>query len=135
MAFLFAYEAYTSDPSTDAIAEAKQELERPQCGLAMSDEDVSYSEMRKVAIVYIGVFVAEWADRTQVVMIALHASQPLWPVIFGSLCAFALMCVFAVILGSFISSLRINKRLLNAMIAFAFVLFTIWTLVQGVYAL
>jgi len=44
---------------------------------------------------FMGVFIAEWGDRTQIAMIGQHASQPLIPVCIGSLIAFFLLTVSA----------------------------------------
>jgi putative Ca2+/H+ antiporter (TMEM165/GDT1 family) len=80
---------------------------------------------------------AEWGDRTQFVMISLHASQPLWPVIFGSALSFALLCSSAVLCAMAIEKSLVNfkltKRTLNLIVAVAFVCFAFISLHDAIH--
>jgi hypothetical protein len=85
------------------------------------------------------IFMAEWGDHTQFVMISLHASQPLWPVVIGSALAFLILCTSAVLCAWFIEAsvveMKLSKKTLNCIVAVAFVAFAIVSLIDGLHAM
>lgn len=147
---MYAYDAYTANADDDMVEEAKAEVdeelkveevgttEQSSPGGTVRTVPKTSSlmrEMRGAFTIFLAVFVAEWADRTQVVMVALQASLPHVPVILGSLVAFLLLCLSAVILAAFVAALRISKRYVNIAIASSFVIFTGLSFYDGLAAL
>lgn len=95
--------------------------------------------LREAGAMFGIIFMAEWGDRTQFVMISLHASQPLWPVVIGSALAFLILCTSAVLCAWFIEAsvveMKLSKKTLNCIVAVAFVAFAIVSLIDGLHAM
>ena len=95
--------------------------------------------LREAGAMFGIIFMAEWGDRTQFVMISLHASQPLWPVVIGSALAFLILCTSAVLCAWFIEAsvveMKLSKKTLNCIVAVAFVAFAIVSLIDGIHAM
>ena len=92
-------------------------------------------EVRGAFTIFTAVFVAEWADRTQIVMITYAASQPLSAVFLGSLLAFLVHCASAVLLAQVVSAMKISKRWTNVAIAVSFFIFSCMSIADGCTAL
>lgn len=74
-------------------------------------------------------FIAEWGDRTQIAMIGQHASQPLIPVCVGSLLAFFLLTVSAVMVGMCMDGMKLSEKkvhLVSSMSFFVFAALALW---------
>jgi putative Ca2+/H+ antiporter (TMEM165/GDT1 family) len=84
---------------------------------------------------FIGVFLAEWGDRTQIAMIGQHASQPLIPVFAGSVIAFFLLTLSAVALASVVGKLKLSERTVHGVGALCFALFALLALKDSIAAL
>ena len=139
LALWYAYDACMASKDADVVAEGKEETQQA-LGDRAAQEVASgasgfWHAVGGAGAIFLAVFVAEWADRTQFVMIALHASQPLWPVVFASLCAFLLLCATAVLTAKLITMLQISKRWLNVGIALSFVVFAALSIVDGCEAI
>ena len=87
------------------------------------------------ATVFFVVFLAEWGDRTQIVMIGLHASHPLSPIVVGSLLAFLLLSISAVAMAAYLATKRLNARVVRAVIAVSFFVFAGISLNDGLQSL
>ena len=85
--------------------------------------------------VFLVVFLAEWGDRTQIVMVGLHAAHPVSPIVVGSLLAFLLLSTSAVLLSAYLSTKRLNARAVRAVIAVSFFVFAGISLNDGLQAL
>merc|ERR1740129_1501833 len=95
------------------------------------------SQTLKVALTksFVGVFIAEWGDRTQIAMIGQHASQPLVPVFAGSAVAFFLLTLSAVGLASVASRMKLSERLVHGLGAASFAIFSVLALKDSIAAL
>lgn len=80
---------------------------------------------------FVVIFLAEWGDRTQVAMIALTASLPLIPVVFGGLAAKFLLTASAVIVPAAFNKQKYTDRFANGITALAFATFTALALISG----
>merc|ERR1719330_1578221 len=77
---------------------------------------LSVLQGRELAVLgksFMGVFIAEWGDRTQIAMIGQHASQPLVPVFLGSVLAFFFLTLSAVGAATLLSGQKIRERTKN----------------------
>jgi len=136
-AAFYAYESYTAEEDEDVMDEYGE-------GYVESVKKAGGESYLKSclpawaaagALTFFAVFLAEWGDRTQLVMVALHASQPLWAVVFASLLAFLLLCASAVLLASAVAMLKLKKRTINGLVAVSFVIFTALAVYDGVRAM
>jgi putative Ca2+/H+ antiporter (TMEM165/GDT1 family) len=139
---------HRSSPSADALLQAcggkPAVTEGPTTYGATEAERVPASDSRGgprggsegvvLAKAFGAVFVAEWGDRTQFVMVGQHASQPLVPTFLGCSAAFFLASLSAVALGSLLASYRIKERFIHAVTAVVFLLFAILTFQDGLTA-
>lgn len=103
----------------------------------VADEDAARTSDCRVAYTksFIGVFIAEWGDRTQIAMIGQHASQPLIPVFIGSAIAFFLLTLSAVGLASVANKLKLSERTVHGLGALSFGLFAVLALKDSLDAL
>ena len=85
--------------------------------------------------VFFVVFLAEWGDRTQIVMIGLHAAHPVSPIVVGSLLAFLLLSISAVAMAAYLAAKRLNARAVRAVIAVSFFVFAGISLNDGLQSL
>ena len=69
---------------------------------------------------FMAMFIAEWGDRTQIAMIGQHASQPLIPVCLGSLLAFFLLTVSAVIVGMCLDGMKLSEKMVHLVSSLSF---------------
>lgn len=128
-AILYAYESYAADPTADVLSEGKAE--------GADDEVKMYCkqcppEITIAIAAFVAVFIAEWGDRTQLVLLALHATLPLWPVVLASLVAFALLTLSAVMLAAGVDWLKLSKRLACALVSLSFVVFAVLFVFDGI---
>jgi len=99
-----------------------------------SDDDSVFREGIVFTKSFMGVFIAEWGDRTQIAMIGQHASQPLVPVFLGSVLAFFLLTLSAVGLASVTSNMRLSEKLVHGVSAVFFAVFALLALKDAVAA-
>merc|ERR1719436_1017077 len=85
--------------------------------------------------VFMAVFIAEWGDRTQIAMFSLHSSLALVPVVLGSLAAFALLSLSAVMVASLLKGQRLSERVICGVSALSFLVFAMLALNEGIQAL
>ena len=72
---------------------------------------------------FCAVFIAEFGDRTQIVMISLHSSHPVAPIIVGSLLAFLLLSGSAVLLSAFLATRKLDAKAVRVLVALSFAIF------------
>eukprot|EP00746_Dinoflagellata_sp_MGD_P009469 gnl/MRDRNA2_/MRDRNA2_119270_c0_seq1.p1 gnl/MRDRNA2_/MRDRNA2_119270_c0~~gnl/MRDRNA2_/MRDRNA2_119270_c0_seq1.p1 ORF type:complete len:252 (-),score=65.09 gnl/MRDRNA2_/MRDRNA2_119270_c0_seq1:39-794(-) len=72
---------------------------------------------------FVAMFIAEWGDRTQIAMIGVAASQPVLGVMIGSLAAFFLLTLSAVIVGGLLANTRLSEKMVHLVSAISFVVF------------
>merc|ERR1719330_423338 len=84
---------------------------------------LSVLQGRELAVLgkaFMGVFIAEWGDRTQIAMIGQHASQPLVPVFLGSVVAFLLLTLSAIGAAALLQGQRVPERVIHGVSALCF---------------
>merc|ERR1712217_225877 len=84
---------------------------------------------------FIGVFIAEWGDRTQIAMIGQHASQPLIPVFVGSAIAFFFLTLSAVGLAAVAHKMKLSEKSVHGLGSISFGIFALLALKDSVDAL
>lgn len=140
-AVLYTWEWLWADPSADALADRADEA-RGDLG---EDEPTTLSKTgtgklgdffsNKLAWqCFVAVFIAEWGDRTQIAMIALHASLPLLPVCIGSAAAFFVLTLSAVIVAAFLEGIKLSERLVLGISALSFAIFACLAFHDGLEA-
>jgi len=141
-AILYARDFYNADPSGDMISAGKEEagLAIPT-GYGSAGEDKKRSEPQTklkwtqvFGQCFVAMFIAEWGDRTQIAMIGQHASQPLVPVLLGSLLAFFVLTGSAVATGALLSNQKVSERLVYLVSAVAFGVFAVLAVHDGLSA-
>merc|ERR1719504_627454 len=65
-------------------------------------------------------FIAEWGDRTQIAMIGLHSSLPVMPVFYGSLLAFFVLSLSAVLIAAVVDQQKISERTVAGLVSLSF---------------
>jgi len=87
-----------------------------------------------LATVFASVFIAEMADKTQLVTMLFAADKDVskWTVFFGSASALILTSAIGVIAGTMLSQV-INVKALSIIAGGGFVVIGIWTLYHGIY--
>jgi len=90
------------------------------------------SELSVFGKAFVGVFIAEWGDRTQIAMIGQHASQPLVPVFLGSTVAFFLLTLSAVGAATLLHGQKLREKVVFGFSAFCFGLFGLLALRDAV---
>lgn len=70
--------------------------------------------------VFLAIFIAEWGDRTQLVIIGLSASFPAVPVLLGAFVALIILCLSAVLLARALEGMHVNMRLVNVLCSISF---------------
>jgi len=81
---------------------------------------------------FMGVFIAEWGDRTQIAMVGQHSSQPMVPVFLGSTMAFFLLTLSAVGAASLLHGRKLRERVVFGCSSCCFALFGVLTLRDAV---
>jgi len=133
-ALMYAKDWYDADPDSDIIAAGKEEcaeIDVTEVGLYTGDASPRKKLESSVGVVnwsvlgksFIGVFIAEWGDRTQIAMIGQHASQPLIPVFLGSVVAFLLLTLSAVGAASLLNGQQLRERVVFGFSACCFAFF------------
>lgn len=92
-------------------------------------------EWKIFATVFAAVFVAEMADKTQLVTLLFATDKAVskWLVFFGSASALIATSAIGVLAGSLLSQV-INVRVMSVVAGAGFILIGIWTLYHGIYA-
>jgi len=143
-AVLYTYDWYTSESDTDLMAAGKDEINEefedqeatPAYG-AIKTKDIktpkaSWTQTRRIFMeCFMAVFIAEWGDRTQMAMIGIHASKPLVPVMLGSLLAFGLLTLSAVLVGLFLADKTLSESTVKAVCAASFAVFFVIAIRDG----
>lgn len=86
-----------------------------------------------LATVFTSVFIAEMADKTQLVTLLFAADREVskWTVFFGSASALVLTSAIGVIAGSLLAQ-AINVKMMSIVAGSGFILIGIWTLYHGI---
>ena len=87
-----------------------------------------------LATVFASVFVAEMADKTQLVtmLFATDKGVSKWLVFFGSASALVLTSAIGVVAGALLSQV-INVKMMSILAGAGFILIGMWTLYHGLY--
>ena len=92
-------------------------------------------EWKIFATVFAAVFVAEMADKTQLVTLLFATDKEVskWLVFLGSASALVLTSAIGVVAGTLLSQV-INVRVMSVIAGAGFILIGVWTLYHGLYA-
>ena len=87
-----------------------------------------------LATVFASVFVAEMADKTQLVTMLFATDKEVskWLVFFGSASALVLTSAIGVLAGALLSQV-INVKMMSILAGAGFILIGMWTLYHGLY--
>lgn len=87
-----------------------------------------------LATVFVSVFVAEMADKTQLVTMLFAADKDVskWTVFFGSASALVLTSAIGVVAGTMLAQV-VNVKTMSIIAGTGFVLIGLWTLYHGIY--
>jgi len=87
-----------------------------------------------LATVFASVFIAEMADKTQLVTMLFAADKDVskWTVFFGSASALVLTSAIGVVAGTLLSQF-VNVKMMSIIAGGGFVLIGLWTLYHGIY--
>jgi putative Ca2+/H+ antiporter (TMEM165/GDT1 family) len=90
-------------------------------------------EWKILATVFVSVFIAEMADKTQLVTMLFATDKDVskWTVFFGSASALILTSAIGVIAGAMLSQV-INVRTMSILAGSGFILIGAWTLYHGI---
>jgi putative Ca2+/H+ antiporter (TMEM165/GDT1 family) len=90
-------------------------------------------EWKSLAIVFVSVFIAEMADKTQLVTMLFATDKEVskWTVFFGSASALILTSAIGVIAGAMLSQVS-NVKTMSILAGVGFILIGTWTLYHGV---
>merc|ERR1719235_2549676 len=83
---------------------------------------------------FVAMFIAEWGDRTQIAMIGAASSTPVVAVVLGSLAAFFVLTLSAVIVGGFLGNQKISEKMVHLVSAISFVVFACMAVHDGIEA-
>eukprot|EP00746_Dinoflagellata_sp_MGD_P155163 gnl/MRDRNA2_/MRDRNA2_85230_c0_seq3.p1 gnl/MRDRNA2_/MRDRNA2_85230_c0~~gnl/MRDRNA2_/MRDRNA2_85230_c0_seq3.p1 ORF type:complete len:299 (-),score=50.81 gnl/MRDRNA2_/MRDRNA2_85230_c0_seq3:132-911(-) len=148
-AVLFYKDYQDADPDADIIAAGKEEAEE-DCEGAKENIEENYGsvdakkttqnamitkEMKLFGACFVAMFIAEWGDRTQIAMIGAASSTPVVAVIVGSLAAFFVLTLSAVIVGGFLGNQKISEKTVHLVSAISFLVFTGMAVHDGLAAL
>jgi len=91
-------------------------------------------EWKLLATVFATVFVAEMADKTQLVTLLFAADKDVskWTVFLGSASALVLTSAIGVIAGALLSQV-VNVKMMSAIAGAGFIVIGAWTLYHGFY--
>jgi len=145
-ALMYAKDWYEADPDGDAIEAGKKEAEGEEedAGEVPNDEETSCNPLKAEKAAeekadwavlgksFMGVFIAEWGDRTQIAMIGQHASQPLVPVFLGSVMAFFLLTLSAVGAATLLNGQKLRERVVFGFSACCFLIFGLLALKDAI---
>lgn len=130
MATLYAYEWFHAESQTNAL-EGRSEDAREALPAA-KDASIRHSWLSKFGQCFVSVFIAEWGDRTQIAMISLHSSLPVVPVCLGSLAAFGILTLSAVLVAAWIEKQKVSERMILGVSAVSFTIFALLAIVDGI---
>jgi putative Ca2+/H+ antiporter (TMEM165/GDT1 family) len=87
-----------------------------------------------LATVFASVFIAEMADKTQLVTLLFAADKEVskWTVFFGSASALVLTSAIGVVAGAMLAQV-VNVKMMSIIAGAGFILIGIWTLYHGIY--
>jgi putative Ca2+/H+ antiporter (TMEM165/GDT1 family) len=87
-----------------------------------------------LATVFVSVFIAEMADKTQLVTMLFAADKDVskWTVFIGSASALVLTSAIGVVAGTLLSQF-VNVKMMSIIAGSGFVLIGLWTLYHGIY--
>lgn len=87
-----------------------------------------------LATVFIAVFIAEMADKTQLVTMLFAADREVskWTVFLGSASALVLTSAIGVAAGALLSQV-LNVKMMSIVAGAGFILIGVWTLYHGIY--
>ncbi len=91
-------------------------------------------EWKILATVFISVFVAEMADKTQLVTMLFATDKDVskWTIFFGAASALVLTSAIGVIAGTLLSQV-VSVKMMSIVAGTGFVLIGTWTLYHGVF--
>jgi putative Ca2+/H+ antiporter (TMEM165/GDT1 family) len=91
-------------------------------------------EWKLLATVFAAVFVAEMADKTQLVTMLFAADREVskWTVFLGSASALVLTSAIGVVAGTLLAQV-INVKMMSILAGAGFIVIGIWTLYHGIY--
>jgi len=91
-------------------------------------------EWKIFATVFISVFVAEMADKTQLVTMLFATDKDVskWTVFFGSASALVLTSAAGVVAGALLSQV-VSIKMMSIIAGSGFILIGIWTLYHGIF--
>jgi len=145
---LFWKDYQDADPDSDIIAAGKEEAAEdcedvdqetqnygavdPNNKKAQTPQKSSLSKVCKLfGACFVAMFIAEWGDRTQIAMLGLHASDPVLPVVVGSLVAFFILTLSAVIVGGILGDQKISEKMTHLVSCISFVVFALLAVHDG----
>lgn len=130
---LYAKEAYEADVEGDFLKEKTEEAN--ECFGEAEELNVKPEDKPRwpgILKCFTAVFLAEWGDRTQVAIISLHATLDLVPVLIGSLMAFFLLTLSAVLVAQVLKGQKLNEQLILTISAASFTVFAFMALFEGI---
>jgi len=144
-AILFWQDYLNAEEDSDIIAAGKEEAAEDCQGDvddnygstegAGSNHNVKKSGISRIIKIFsacfMAMFIAEWGDRTQIAMIGQHASQPLIPVCIGSLAAFLILTLSAVIVGGLLANTKLSEKMVHLVSAISFAVFAVLSVSDG----
>jgi len=91
-------------------------------------------EWKILATVFVSVFIAEMADKTQLVTLLFAADKEVskWTVFIGSASALVLASAIGVAAGALLSQV-INVKMMSILAGTGFIVIGIWTLYHGIF--
>eukprot|EP00933_Yihiella_yeosuensis_P034980 TRINITY_DN2846_c2_g4_i1.p1 TRINITY_DN2846_c2_g4~~TRINITY_DN2846_c2_g4_i1.p1 ORF type:complete len:347 (-),score=65.84 TRINITY_DN2846_c2_g4_i1:258-1298(-) len=126
LAAVYTYDFMQATSDDDVVegrgSEAKEAMAKQRSVINRQDMFVA---------VFLAVFIAEFGDRTQVAMVTLHSSYPWVPVCFGSLAAFLVLTVSAVMASTLLEGAKLSEKLVSGLSAASFFLFMLLSLKDG----
>jgi len=159
LAIMYAKDCYCAEEGSDMIAAGREEAEEAQAAdeesnlanAGSKEQTYDYGLVKSLARgegakgvrsrfhvtwekfmeVCLAVFIAEWGDRTQIAMVGLHSSLPIIPVFVGSLLAFAVLSLSAVLVAAAVEEYKITERMVFGLVSISFVVFAMLSLNDG----
>jgi putative Ca2+/H+ antiporter (TMEM165/GDT1 family) len=145
-AILYFKDFWSAEADSDMIAAGKKEAE-DDCveaqpaqidhgsyggtGPALAEPKEKKPWLRKFSAGFLTVFIAEWGDRTQIAMIGLHSSLPVMPVFYGSLLAFFVLSLSAVLIAAVVDQQKISERTVAGLVSLSFAVFAFMSFRDG----
>jgi len=132
---LFSWEWHAADPETDALQSRKEEA-KEDLGETSAKGASKHSGFFNLLMwqCFMSVFIAEWGDRTQIAMIALHSSLPVVPVCIGSALAFFVLTLSAVLVAALLEGRNLSERTVCGVSAVSFFVFAFLAVMDGMRA-